>query len=106
MYATTTNNPSAITVSGLTGARHRYQPADVYAAAPYNAGDVSGTPAGAAAGVLGGPTTLTTLSLASRHMTSSLSIHSHFDTSCLMLVNYGVVHHANPVRDGEQTKGS
>jgi len=102
VYASPANNPSSITVSGLTGSEHFYDDGDQ---APV--GNYSGAPAGAGAGVIGGPTTLTTLSLQNAHTTSSVTIHSHFDTSCLMLVTYGVVvPKVNYLRDGNITIGS
>lgn len=101
-YVNINNNPSAITVSGIAGSEHAYDDADATLA-----GDISGAPAGAGAGVIGGPTTLTTLSLNSAHMTSSVTLHSHFDTSCLMLVTYGVVTpKVNSLRDGNVSIGS
>jgi len=97
-------NPSSLTVSGLLGSRFKAAPADQTATTPgiY----ASGSPAGGAPGVLGGPTTLTSLSLNGPNMTSSVTIHNHFDTSCLMLVNYGVVQKSNIMRDGDHYIGS
>lgn len=94
-------NPSSISVSGALGSRFRYDQADQAA----NAGDASGGPAAGAAGVLGGPTTLTTLSLNNANMVSSVTLHSHLDTSCLMLVNYGVVQKSNHLKDAQTDVG-
>jgi len=102
-YVNENVNPSSLTVSGLLGSRFNYAGDGQLT----HAGDAaSGGPAGGAPGVLGGPTTLTSLSLNGPNMTSSITIHNHFDTSCLMLVSYGVVQKSNPMRDGDHYIGS
>ncbi len=100
-YINESVNPSSLSVSGALGSRFRYRAEDQAAAA----GDASGGPAVAAAGVLGGPTTLTTLSLNNSNMVSSFTLHSHLDTSCLMLVNYGVVQKSNHIKDAQTDVG-
>lgn len=63
-------------------------------------------PNGPGAGVLGGNSTICTLSLQSSHMVSSIAIKNNFDTSAMFLVNYGVVQHSNPRADQDTPIGS
>ena len=94
-YSSKAHDPSAngVVVSGMVGATYS-SPADLV------------RPNGPGAGVLGGNSTICTLSLQRSHMVSSIAIKNNFDTSAMFLVNYGVVQHSNPRADQDTPIGS